>query len=100
MVGARVARQRAAVDGHQRALLHLSPRKVLQRGYSITTLAGDARPLRDAGAVRAGDQLLTRLARGELRSIVAKKPAGRAGGGPDSERGDRQQSLFDDGGGG
>jgi exodeoxyribonuclease VII large subunit len=97
LVRARVARDRAAVDAHQRALVHLSPRKVLERGYSITTLAGDPSPLRDAGAVRPGQELWTTLARGELRSIVAKKPVELSASGSAASDGERQQSLFDRG---
>ena len=54
----------------ERALAALSPRRVLERGYSITVRAGEARPLRDAAAVAAGERLVTTLARGEVRSLV------------------------------
>jgi len=92
LLRATIARQRAAVDGHGRALLHLSPVKVLERGYSITTLAGESEPLRDAAPVRPGQELETRLARGTLRSVVAKRAApARSGGGNDTE----QIALFD-----
>jgi exodeoxyribonuclease VII large subunit len=71
LVGARLQRMRDAVSGHQRALNHLSPKKVLDRGYSITTLEGEARPLTDPGRARPGQALLTTLSGGELRSVVA-----------------------------
>ena len=96
---ARLRRARATLDGHQRALSHLGPRMVLERGYSITTRAGDPRPLRDAGAVGPGVELHTTLARGELRSIVAKR-APRSGGGTERQVAEDQRSLFDDGSGG
>jgi exonuclease VII large subunit len=96
---ARLGRARATLDGHQRALSHLGPRMVLERGYSITTRAGDPRPLRDAGAVGPGVELHTTLARGELRSIVAKR-APRSGGGTERQVVEDQRSLFDDGSGG
>jgi len=96
---ARLARARAAVDGHQRALHHLGPRMVLERGYSITTRAGDPRPLRDASSVAPGAELHTTLARGELRSIVAKR-APRTTEAAKRTEGDSQPSLFDDGTGG
>ncbi len=94
LLGARLRRQVDAVNGLERALNHLSPRKVLDRGYSITTLMGDRRPLRDPSAVRPGRELLTTLARGELRSIVAGAPSPRAR--PEREAPD-QIALFDEG---
>jgi exodeoxyribonuclease VII large subunit len=88
LVAARLARLGDAVRARERALGHLSPRKVLDRGYSITTLAGAQAPLRDPAEAKPGAELLTTLARGELRSIVtgtraprprsAKKPAAQA----------------------
>jgi len=67
---ARVAGLRARVGAGERALGHLGPTKVLERGYSITSLEGSTTPLRDASRVQSGQTLLTRLARGELRSLV------------------------------
>jgi exodeoxyribonuclease VII large subunit len=67
---ARVARLRARVDAGERALSHLGPTKVLQRGYSITSIEGSTTPLRDAARVHGGQTLITRLARGEVRSLV------------------------------
>ena len=93
LMGARLARSRDALAAHQRALNHLGPSKVLERGYSITTVAGDDRPLRDPARVRPGQELLTTLARGRLRSIVAKgaeAPPTRA------STPSAQGSLFDD----
>ena len=77
-------------DGTDRGLNHLGPAKVLERGYSITTVEGRGSPVRDAAEVHGGDVLRTRLARGEVRSVVAGgqtrakavKPAG------------QQRSLF------
>lgn len=51
----------------------LSPLGVLARGYSVTSLAGDGAPLRDAARVPPGALLRTRLAAGELYSEA--KPA-------------------------
>jgi len=99
LVRAGLGRARAAIDGHQRALHHLGPRMVLERGYSITTRSGDPRPLRDAGVVGAGVELHTTLARGELRSIVAKRAPRSADAAKQSEGGG-QPSLFGDDGGG
>jgi exodeoxyribonuclease VII large subunit len=67
---ARVARLRARVDAGERALGHLGPTKVLERGYSITSLEGSTTPLRDAARVHGGQTLVTRLARGEVLSLV------------------------------
>jgi exodeoxyribonuclease VII large subunit len=48
----------------------LSPLAVLGRGYSITTHQRDGRLLRSADEVQPGDRVLTRLSRGQIRSIV------------------------------
>ncbi len=61
----------ARLEAAERGLRHLSPRAVLRRGYSITTLEGDPRPLRDPAAVRPGQALRSILAGGELRSLAA-----------------------------
>jgi len=52
-------------------LVSLDPTAVLERGYSITTTAGGA-VLRDASAVRPGERVRTRLAKGEIESEVKK----------------------------
>ena len=46
-----------------------SPYGVLERGYSLTT-AADGSVVRDAKNVKAGDVLVTRLAKGSVESIV------------------------------
>ena len=46
-----------------------SPYGVLERGYSLTT-AADGSVVRDAGAVKTGDRLTTRLAKGIVESEV------------------------------
>ncbi|MGE5234794.1 MAG: exodeoxyribonuclease VII large subunit [Acidobacteriota bacterium] len=79
-----VQRRQLELEGRERALGALSPEAVLQRGYSITTREGETTPLRDAGRLTAGERLVTRLARGQVRSLVL----GRSGG--------SQGSLFDD----
>ncbi|MCZ6597625.1 MAG: hypothetical protein O7B99_08310, partial [Planctomycetota bacterium] len=53
-----------------RSLESTSPLAVLGRGYSVTTRAGDARPLTEAGDLAPGDALESRLARGLVRSRV------------------------------
>jgi exodeoxyribonuclease VII large subunit len=95
LMRARIGARRAGVDAGQRALTHLSPVKVLERGYSITAIEGEQAPLRDARGVRAGQTLHTTLARGSLRSVVA----GTAGTPKRSRRKAADQpSLFDDAG--
>ncbi len=70
LMGARIGQARARITAGERALSHLGPTKVLERGYSITTLEGSPTPLRDAARVHGGQTLRTRLARGEVRSLV------------------------------
>jgi len=89
----RVARPRLRAESGERALNHLGPRKVLERGYSITTIEGSTTPLKSASRVRSGQTLITRLADGELRSLArassaATPPAAKA-------KTVRQPSLFD-----
>ena len=79
-------RRSVQLTGLDRALGALSPVAVLERGYSITTREGTDAALRDAASVAAGERLLTRLARGTVRSlVVGREPAG-------------QGTLFDEGG--
>jgi exodeoxyribonuclease VII large subunit len=54
------------------ALEALSPLKVLQRGYSITTRAADGALLRSAEQVQPGDVIDTRLGHGRVSSRVAE----------------------------
>ena len=49
----------------------LSPENTLRRGYSIT-MDASGKVIRSAEMVKAGDQLRTRLAKGELQSRVEK----------------------------
>jgi exodeoxyribonuclease VII large subunit len=92
LMNGRITNRRAVVAAGERALGHLNPRRVLQRGYSITTVEGDGTPLRDAARVRAGHVLRTVLAKGIVRSMVvgvASRPSRRKAGGAE------QISLFD-----
>ncbi|MAT81842.1 MAG: exodeoxyribonuclease VII large subunit [Phycisphaerae bacterium] len=52
-----------------RAMLAVDPMAVLQRGYSMT-VDEHGRTVRDASSVEPGDQLVTRIARGSIRSSV------------------------------
>ena len=51
----------------------LSPENVLARGYSITTDAATGAVIRRAEQVKAGQQLRTRVQRGEIDSVVRKR---------------------------
>ena len=60
--------QRNSLDHAEALCLALSPERVLQRGYSLTTYRGKV--LTKAADVQPGDVLETRLAEGVLRSEV------------------------------
>jgi exodeoxyribonuclease VII large subunit len=64
-----IERDQSRLDALRASLLHLNPEAVLERGYSITRLAGGGL-LRDARDVAAGATLDTTLARGTVRSTV------------------------------
>jgi exodeoxyribonuclease VII large subunit len=64
-------RELRAVDAQVRAL---DPRRVLTRGWSITRTA-DGRTLRSAAHAVPGDELVTTLADGSVRSTVSADPA-------------------------
>lgn len=70
-----VDERRQRRDAGAARLLALSPLKVLERGYSITTEEG-GRVLRTAAALREGDLLRTRLAAGTVISRVVGVDAG------------------------
>ncbi|MCU0304699.1 MAG: exodeoxyribonuclease VII large subunit [Thermoanaerobaculales bacterium] len=91
LIRGRLGRAATELAAKQRSLDNLSPRRVLERGYSITTLEGSTKPLRDPEETRAGQVLLTRLARGELRSLVADRPTKRRA---TATPNDRQPTLF------
>lgn len=58
-----------SLDGLHRELHAVGPMQVLARGFSVTTTP-DGALVRDAAALRPGDELVTRLATGEIRSGV------------------------------
>ncbi len=99
LIRGHVDQARMAVVSRERALQHLSPRRVLDRGYSITTLEGGTQPLKDAGHLRGGEALVTALSEVTVRSLVVKRrddtgPSGRR----QSQGPVKQGSLFDHGG--
>ena len=57
------------VDGAERTVRALDPRRVLERGYSITRTA-DGRVLRRVGDAAVGDELVTDLAAGRVASRI------------------------------
>jgi exodeoxyribonuclease VII large subunit len=63
-----VKRRRELLRQLERRLTALGPQQVLARGYSITTDAATGKVLRAASAVKAGQKLKTRLAKGEIIS--------------------------------
>jgi exodeoxyribonuclease VII large subunit len=93
LMAARVGQLRSQLEAGARALQHLGPTRVLERGYSITTLEGSGSPLKDASRVHGGQSLITRLARGEIRSLVSSATVEPRGGPRDPTP---QRSLFDD----
>jgi exodeoxyribonuclease VII large subunit len=71
------ADRRQQVRSRRDQLAALSPLRVLERGYSITTDQATGAVLSDAAAVRPGQRLRTRLARGAVVSTV--EPGGSTG---------------------
>ncbi len=98
LLGARLKSAGAELEARERALQHLSPVRVLERGYSITTIEGMGESLRSADGVAAGATLHTTLAHGDLRSLVVRADRAKLLK-PDRRRrvADDQPSLFDDG---
>jgi exodeoxyribonuclease VII large subunit len=58
----------------------LSPLAVLSRGYSITTRAGEGKPLTDSGEVKIGERVDVKLYRGSLRCEVRESESRKSGG--------------------
>ena len=63
-----LAEARGEIAGVAGRLENLSPLRILARGYSLTTRAGDTAPLTDAAGLREGDEIETRLDAAILRS--------------------------------
>ena len=92
-MAAQTRRLRARIEASHRALGHLGPERVLERGYSITTLEGSTTPIKDAAVIHGGQTLTTRLARGRVRSLVSSTSSDRLVTPKDPTA---QPSLFDD----
>jgi exodeoxyribonuclease VII large subunit len=69
MAGHHLERATLRLDAGEASVRALDPRRVLERGYTITRTA-DGRVLRHAGAVGAGAELVTELAHGRVTSRV------------------------------
>ncbi len=93
LMAAQTRRLRARLEASHRALGHLGPERVLERGYSITTLEGSTTPIKDAAVIHGGQTLTTRLARGRVRSLVSSTSGDRLVTPKDPTA---QPSLFDD----
>jgi exodeoxyribonuclease VII large subunit len=75
LVGAargRLAAETGRLDGRARLVAGLDPDRTLGRGFSITRRESGG-IVRDAAEAREGEILVTRLARGELRSRVEER---------------------------
>lgn len=66
-----LSRRRHKLELLQQRLADASPEKLLARGYSITLKNGI--PITDASRLSPGDEITTRLHRGELTSIINHK---------------------------
>lgn len=66
----RLVRLEDRVKARADLMRNLGPQSILSRGFSFTMTA-DGRSLQDATQVQAGDVLVTRLQRGEVRSVVS-----------------------------
>lgn len=70
------SQHRLVKENHRLQLLEqqlkaASPEHLLKRGYSITLRNG--RAVTDASSLKEGDELVTRFAKGEIKSIITKK---------------------------
>lgn len=63
-----LSRHRHRLELLQQRVTDASPDKLLKRGYSITLK--DGKVVTDAASLKSGEQLITRLSKGEVRSIV------------------------------
>lgn len=65
-----LSRQKHRLELLQQRIADASPEKLLSRGYSITFKEGKA--VTDRSTLKSGDELITRLYKGEVTSIVTK----------------------------
>ena len=70
-----LSRHRHKLELLQQRIADASPDKLLARGYSITLKNGV--PVTDLSGIAPGDEIVTRLYKGELTSIVNRKSSNR-----------------------
>lgn len=80
----RLIQSSESLDALHRELHAIGPMQVLLRGYSVTT-ASDGKLVRSPAQIRSGDELLTRMANGSIRSRVVGGPTPDADKSSDSE---------------
>lgn len=71
VVGNRMENETHRLRLLEQAVKAASPQHLLERGYSITLRNG--RAVTDASVLKEGDELVTRFAQGEIKSMVTKK---------------------------
>ena len=71
-IGAHLKHARHRTDAVASQLESLSPLAVLGRGYSLTRRTADGSVARNAAELTPGEQITTRLARGEVVSRVER----------------------------
>jgi exodeoxyribonuclease VII large subunit len=71
----RLAHAAERVEALRQRLWAVGPMSVLARGYSVT-MRGDGKVVRSTNEVRMGDQLRTRVADGEIASVVGAQADG------------------------
>src|ERR1019366_1131318 len=72
----RLLERRGALDRQTASLEALSPVAILNRGYALVFDA-KGELVKDAGRLKAGDELSARLARGEVRARVTASGPGK-----------------------
>ena len=70
-----LSRHRHRLELLQQRLVDASPEKLLARGYSITLK--DGKVVKNVGLLNEGDEITTLLQKGEVTSIVNRKPSNR-----------------------
>ncbi|MFC2102425.1 exodeoxyribonuclease VII large subunit [Bacteroidota bacterium] len=69
MVGHFFSSRKSLLDGIEGQVRNLDPKRILQRGYSMT-FDQNGRILKDASRLKPGDKIRTELANGTLRSTI------------------------------
>jgi exodeoxyribonuclease VII large subunit len=66
----KLEQRRVRLEGHAGRLRLLSPKAVLDRGYSITLDAATGRVIRNSADVQVGQRMWTRMGQGRIESVV------------------------------